>query len=123
MSFRRRGEAISEVATGDYRLRGAENVWVFPPRRYQCTRAVQYQQLRKLREKDAYDSRACGRTTQYRQPEEADLFLCEAQDNRGLGRLYADAVLGVIGEPYLGNAEIGIIPLLASTAFAGEGAP
>jgi hypothetical protein len=55
---------------------------------------------------------------QYCEPEKAESILKDSQDQAGLGRLYANAALGVPGKPYLGSESARTDPALRQNPFA-----
>jgi Gram-negative bacterial TonB protein C-terminal len=110
------GLGLFQVATGVYRLHCAGDD-LADPDAFRLASTAWLEQIKKHAE-SAEIRRAAIDAIQFCAPEQAEQILTEANDGRGLGDLYAAAVLGITGKSYLNNDPSGSDPILRERPFS-----
>jgi len=110
------GLGLFQVATGVYRL-NCEGDELADPDAFKRAGELWLEQIKKNPGNADIPSRAV-RAIQFCSPDQAERLLIEARDQRGLGNLYAAAVLGITGESYLNSDPSGSSPALRQRPFA-----
>lgn len=110
------GHGLYQTSGGTYRINCQGDPLADPPAAASLL-SLWLQQLKKHNGDSKVRSHAIDAATACN-PDEAERLLVEACDNAGLGRLYADAILGVTGASYTANDPSGSDAALRSSPFA-----
>lgn len=114
------GLGLFNVQTGVYRLRCSGDSLADPDAVARVTELWLKQVERNSGSGDV--RRHAVDAIQFCSPEKAEELLIQTQDRSGLGRLYANAVLGVTGESYLDNDPTGTDSAIRQSPFAQKAA-
>jgi TonB family protein len=110
------GLGLFKVSTGVYRLH-CQGDDLAEPETFKLAEQAWLEQLRANPE-SAEIRQAAVDSIQYCSPEQAERILIEGKDERGLGHLYAAAVLGITGQSYLNNDLAGSDAAFRARPFA-----